>query len=180
VAYRAFDKDLIYFDHETLRDLIRVELNYLDLTDISPDVLLKEIESHNGLLLEFAPNVYCFSHLTFHEYLTALYYHDTKQYAELFHKTVTDPKYMEVFLMCIEKMYKADELIMPLLSHIQNVYIKKDSYSEYIHGLVANVLSCKVFMDHRLRAILKELELKLEQLELEIIEEPVHSDDDDT
>jgi len=170
VAYRAFDRDITFFKKDNLRDLIEAELNYLDLSNISPDKLLREIESHNGLLIEYAPEVYRFSHLTFHEFFTALYYHDTKEYPELFHKAVREPRYMEVFLMCVEKMYNADQMMMNLISYIKNQCFTKTAdnpiYHRYEHSLVNSVLHCDIAMNHKLRAVLEEMNIRLEQMSI--------------
>lgn len=128
---------------------------------------MKEIESHSGLLVEYAPDVYCFSHLTFHEFFTALYYYDTKDYAELFNKTMLEPRYMEVFLMCIEKVYNADRYIMQLISHVTNECVEKEEYDQYMHALVQNVLLGSATINHKLRAVLGELAIRLEQLEID-------------
>jgi predicted NACHT family NTPase len=167
VAYRAFANDVIYFQKDNFVELIRAELDYLGFRSVSAELFLKEIESQSGLLIEYAPGVYCFSHLTFHEFFAALYYHDTKDYAELFNKTMTNPRYMEVFLMCIEKAYGADNFIAQLISHMTNVYLQKRCYNEYMHTLIRHILGCDVVMSHKLRAVLKEIDIKLEKLDID-------------
>jgi energy-coupling factor transporter ATP-binding protein EcfA2 len=167
VAYRAFDRDVIYFKKDNLAELVQAELDYLNFGTISADVLIKEIESHSGLFVEYTPGVYCFSHLTFHEFFTALYFHDTKEYADLFNKVVREPKYMEVFLMCIEKVYNADQLVMPIISHVVNSCISSRIYNEYFYVLIAHILQCDVIMNQKLRTALNELLIKLEQLDID-------------
>lgn len=165
IAHRAFARNVIYFKKDNLIELFNAELKYLDLNEVPAEILLKEIESHSGLLVEYATSVYCFSHLTFHEFFTALHYHESKDYAELFNKTVSEARYMEVFLMCIEKLYNADELMMQLISHVKNGVLKHNIYSEYLQTLIQNVLACNVIMNRKLRAVLEEIDIELDQLD---------------
>ena len=157
VAYRAFAKDIIFFKSSLLRELIRTELDHLNLQDVSAESFLREIESHNGLLIEYSPGIYCFSHLTFHEFFAALYYQDTKEYDELFQKTISEPRYLEVFLMCIERLYSADTLVMQIVSRINNVCLATRFYDEYLHTLVRSILHCDVVMSPKLRYVLQDI-----------------------
>jgi predicted NACHT family NTPase len=167
VAYRAFDRNVIYFKMGELRELVQAELEHLNMREISADRLIKEVESHNGLFVEYVSGVYCFSHLTFHEYFTALYYHDTKELADLFNKTVAEPRYIEVFVMCLEKLYNADKLIMQLISHVHNVCLQPGRYDEYLHVLIIWVLHRSAVMNRKLRLVLKEMDIKMEQLDID-------------
>jgi predicted NACHT family NTPase len=178
VAYRAFDKNIVYFKRDNIIELINSELSYLDLKDVSARDFLKEIESHTGLLVEFMPDVYCFSHLTFHEFFTCLYYHDTKEYSNLFHKAITESKYMEIFLMCLEKMYNADAVIMQFISHVANVSDTEEA-SEYLYLLLNKVLQCNVVMNRKLRVVLRELKVRLDMSDIDDDSTQINKDGDE-
>jgi hypothetical protein len=58
---------------------------------------------------------------------------------------------MKVFLMCVEKLYNANGLVMQLIIHITNKYLMQKAYNEYLHNLVLNVLGGNVVMCPKLR-----------------------------
>jgi len=58
--------------------------------------ILKEIESHHGILIPISVRAYCFSHLTFQEYFTACYLVDTRSELIIL-DFIEDPRWIEVF-----------------------------------------------------------------------------------
>jgi len=72
--------------------------------------------------------------------------------------------------MCVEKMYNADQMMMNLISYIKNQCFTKTAdnpiYHRYEHSLVNNVLHCDIAMNHKLRAVLEEMNIRLEQMSI--------------
>ncbi len=62
--------------------------------------LLCSIESHHGLLVERARHIYSFSHLTFHEYLTALWIVEHPQNLDsIIERHMREQRWREVFFI---------------------------------------------------------------------------------
>src|SRR5262249_55237116 len=107
--------------------------------------------------------LYCFSHLTFHEFFVSLFYHDTKEYADLFQKTLKSAHYNEIFLMALEKMYNADKMVMQIISHVSNEVERgalRISTVQLIEGIVASNASINPKLKRALRELLIDLEVK--------------------
>jgi hypothetical protein len=81
IAEKTYSRGVIYIQKQALLSMIRAELDAANFSSISESEFLKEVESHNGMIMQHAISVYCFSHLTFHEFFVSLYYYDTKNYA---------------------------------------------------------------------------------------------------
>ena len=154
IARQTFDKDVYFFKKNALLDLLGDELARSNLGKIEPACLLEELESHNGLFVERAANVYSFSHLTFHEFFTALAYREENAEQKLLERVLSQQRYQEVFLMCLEKMYSADRVCIGLAAYIKNRFIDTGEPSEYFLQLVAGVLLADVSLDPKTRSLL--------------------------
>lgn len=80
---------------------------------LDSEMVLKSIEAQHGLLVERAQKIYSFSHLTFQEYFTARaivsnYY---PQSLENIAGCVTQKKWRQVFLLTVEMLPIADDLL---------------------------------------------------------------------
>ena len=157
LAAKTFARNVVYFKRDFLLSMIRSELDSGNFGGISEVDFLKEIESHNGLLTEHAISIYCFSHLTFHEFFVSLYYYDTKEFADLFQKTVKTGRYNEIFLMALEKAYNADSFVMPLISHASNEIESVGTLNGSMLQLLAGVLASNASINPKLKQAMREL-----------------------
>lgn len=81
VAAKKFEQDrYVLFDREELEKCIG---GFLGIERRESQMVLREIESQHGLLVERAEEVWSFSHLTFQEYLTARWFVEHDELAAL-------------------------------------------------------------------------------------------------
>lgn len=151
IARETFDKDVYFFKKDKLHDMLKVELEKSNLYHIDPSSLLKELESHNGLFIEKGLNVYSFSHLTFQEFFTALAYHEDNAHQDLLVKVLHEPRYREVFLMALEKMYNPDKICLKFASYIKIYIIDGNKTSEYHQHLVSGILRSDIPLDPKIK-----------------------------
>lgn len=101
IAYGSFVEDRLFFSKADITERIGTFLaDTLDATRyLDGEAVLKAIEKQQGILVERATETYSFSHLTFQEYLTALYIVNNQRVQELVSQHVTDRRWREVFLL---------------------------------------------------------------------------------
>lgn len=75
----------------------------IDLFDIDPDAILEAIELQHGLLVTRAASYASFSHLTFQEYLTAVFLVDRQEYPYIY-DYVTDERWRFVIEVIAERL----------------------------------------------------------------------------
>jgi len=92
---------------------------------IDADDLLPALYNDFGLLVERAPNLYSFSHLTIHEYLVAKHIADNRQEIRLLDSHRSDPKWAEIVRLTAKILPNADEF----MSCLQTAKILDDSDS---------------------------------------------------
>jgi predicted NACHT family NTPase len=170
VADRTFDDELIYIRESALVAMVESELSAMYMENVSALQLVKELESHNGLFVEYMPAVYCFSHLTFHEFFVALYYCETNDVRKLVDLALTNERYVEVFLMCMEKLYTADPHVMHVISHVRNECLSVEKFDEYLAFLVDALRYSSANMNPKLRLVLSEISARLEVMSIELEE----------
>lgn len=73
--------------------------NTLNLKHIPTSKVLEAIEVQQGLLVQRAPEIYSFSHLTIQEYLTAHYHYSPQKIVALIENHLLEERYREVFLL---------------------------------------------------------------------------------
>ncbi len=154
IARKTFDKDVYYYKESTLVEMLKTELERSNLNHISSELLLKELESHNGLFIERGGNVYSFSHLTFQEFFTALAYHEDNAHQDLLNIVLYEPRYREVFLMALEKMYEPDNICLQVAAHIKENIINENETNEYLQYLVSGILSSDIPLDPKIKIVL--------------------------
>ena len=101
IAYQSFKDDQLFFSEQEITDRIAVFLS--DTLDapkhLNGTAVLNAIEIQQGILVERAPNVYSFSHLTLQEYLTARYISKSNLMQEMVDQHLTDDRWREIFLL---------------------------------------------------------------------------------
>ena len=100
--------------------------------ELDSEAVLKSIEAQHGLLVERATNIYSFSHLTFHEYLTACEIVTNCNQCDINDPTlielvshITEPNWREVFLLTVQMLDSADCFLLNLKSISR--FISKES-----------------------------------------------------
>jgi hypothetical protein len=101
IAYTSFADGQLFFAKDRLVQQIREFLveNLNAPSHLDAETVLKEIEVQQGILVERARDTYSFSHLTFHEYLTAKCIVDNQKTAQLVRDHLTEQHWREVFLL---------------------------------------------------------------------------------
>lgn len=125
IAYTTFLREEYLIRHKVITDEIRqfiVRLPFWDKQiEIDSDRILKGIESHHGLLVERAKDIFSFSHLTIHEYFTALYILDNvakNSLNILVDSMVSNIRWREVMLMCSSSQSDATHLLIKFAQKI--------------------------------------------------------------
>jgi hypothetical protein len=112
IAAPAFRDNRYFFTRRELLDnittFLRNELNAPSHLDSSQ--VLNAIEIQQGLIVQRAQDAWSFSHLTLQEYLTAVWYEDTKQTKNLI-KHLFDVRWREVFILLAGSISKTDDLL---------------------------------------------------------------------
>ncbi len=114
VAYTLFENNNYVPHQRKLEDLIA---NYLQTQRSEAKYILELLESQHGLLIQRSTQHFSFSHLTFHEFFTAKYVVSSPNLQEVFQGLVThitEPRWREVFLLTVEMLDHADNLLQLL------------------------------------------------------------------
>src|SRR5919199_364088 len=115
VAKVSFEENRYFFKQEEIEEYIADYLRTLpnaQTDSLQRDIraVLKSIEVQHGLLIERAPEIYSFSHLTFQEYFTAKWFCDRADWYGL-SKHVREKRWREVFILVVEIAKNFDELL---------------------------------------------------------------------
>jgi predicted NACHT family NTPase len=138
VSRKGFEQNRILIHKNDLLEYFNIEINKMGL-DIDPNKLLNDFENNMGILIERSPDVYCFSHLTFQEYFAAISYAENRNEVSLAEKAFNDPRYKEVFLLTLERMYLSDEPIIKFCGMIKNSHIRCGSSNPYLENLLIEI-----------------------------------------
>ncbi len=118
VAYHSFIEGEYFMHQRRVQQLIEDFIENLPTIEtqklhIESRKILKDIDSHNGILTKRAHRIYSFSHLTFQEYFNAKYIVDNATEGTLDNLVkhhVLDNRWKEVVLLVMNLLPKADHL----------------------------------------------------------------------
>lgn len=125
IAAKFYTQDKIFFFENELNQQVKIFFeSTLNIKNIPISKIIEAIEIQQGLLVQRAPEIYSFSHLTIQEYLTAHYYFSPQKTIELVKKNIFDKRWREVFLL-LAGMSTADDLLKLMVTTLKE-YIKTD------------------------------------------------------
>ena len=121
IAFNTFkrQRENYFFSQSTVENIISDYIKNLPEAKTDPEMLridsraiLQSIEAHHGLLIERAKSIYSFSHLTFQEYFTARkFVQGSSLKLKKLAGHITEKRWREVFLLAVDLLPEADELI---------------------------------------------------------------------
>lgn len=125
---------------------------------LDSEAILRSIEAQHGLLVERAKGIYSFSHLTFHEYLTAVEIVSRtnpleKALKERLVPHIVEPRWREVFLLAVELLSNADELLLLMKNKIDGFLSKDDYLQDFLREINEKSTSTEIFVDSKLAAV---------------------------
>ena len=99
IAEFFFRKSIRFFTLDALRDFVNgITLDY-GVDSIDTDAVLNELESHHGIVIKVGAEEHGFSHYTIQEYLTAFYFYNRQNSAQLIEEYAREPRWREVLLL---------------------------------------------------------------------------------
>lgn len=122
-----FELNTFFFSEEDISisfsKFLQEELNAPKQIDAKK--IVKVIEQKQGILVERSHGVYSFSHLTIHEYLSAIYYKEFGEIECLVDNFASEKRWREVFLL-LSGMGNADRLIMIMYDKCETILRSHD------------------------------------------------------
>ena len=117
IAYDNFQNDQLFFSKDYLLEKIshflKGHFNEMDGSEVAS--AFHTIEIRQGVLVERFIGSFCFSHLTFQEYLTAYFTVKNRLVEQLLEKHLTDSRWREVFLLASELMEGSAPALIELI-----------------------------------------------------------------
>ncbi len=156
IARQTFDAESIFISKENLLSMLDAEIKNIEAV-VEPEDMLYDFESNMGIFVERSHGIYCFSHLTFHEFFTALSYLERNESEKLLDRTFDNPRYREVFLLAMEKLYSPDQIAVILAGRIKYTYLSNGKSSRYIYSLLNDLLLSQSLIGKNVRRLLKEV-----------------------
>ncbi|WP_414563757.1 MULTISPECIES: NACHT domain-containing protein [unclassified Anabaena] len=134
IAASTFEKESHFFEIAKVQHIIANYLKtlpniYIDTGKWQQDMaaLFKVIEVQNGLLVERSREIYSFSHLTLHEYLTAKNIVENFPYQACNNlmNHITDERWRQVFLLTMSMLPNAEDMLWAMKNKI-NLIVAND------------------------------------------------------
>jgi hypothetical protein len=121
MAASLFEEGKIVF---SLRDVERLQcvdkaVKAMRADPVEADSLLRSLYNDFGILVERAPGLYTFSHLTLHEYLTALFIVDNRREAAFFNRHRGERTFFEVLRLLAKMLPNAFDYMSAITTHTQ-------------------------------------------------------------
>jgi predicted NACHT family NTPase len=126
-------KQLEQYIYDYIRNLPDAQ-NGPEALQLDSEMVLKSIEAQHGLLVERAQKIYSFSHLTFQEYFTAraIVNNSDPQALENIAGCVTQKKWREVFLLTVEMLPIADDLLQFMKQQVDSFIASDEKLQHFL------------------------------------------------
>lgn len=123
VAVKKFEQEqYVLFEQTELEGYIGV---FLGIEKKSSCLgILRAIEAQHGLLIERARQIWSFSHLTFQEHFTAIWFSDEMNWQNLVNH-IMEVRWQEIFFRVIELISSTDEFLLLIKNNI-DVFLASD------------------------------------------------------
>jgi predicted NACHT family NTPase len=138
IALTTFESGDYFFKSRNAQQLIADYIQNLPDAQTDPEALLldskavlKSIVAQHGLLVERARGIYSFSHLTFHEFFTAINI-DSQQTFQQLVSHITDKRWREVFLLTVGMLKNADNLLLLMKEQIDGLLGTDEKWQEFL------------------------------------------------
>lgn len=161
IARMTFDTNAYIFHSDRLRKLLQKEVEFFENPKIDVDGLIHDYEANHGLIIERLPNYYCFSHLSFQEYLCSLSYTAMKEENDVLKKALDNPRYIEVLCLSLEKSFDPVRPVVEMITYIKGFLMNEEFYSSYHLQLVERVSNLRIPLPKKVRYMLGELKVDL-------------------
>ncbi|BAY67105.1 putative signal transduction protein with Nacht domain (plasmid) [Calothrix brevissima NIES-22] len=135
IAHHAFQEDRLFLSRREIADKFEKLLAEMlsDEKFINGVDVLKSIEVQHGILVERAYSIYCFSHLTLQEYLTAQYIDDHRQIEKLVTEHLTEESWKEVFLLVAGLMRGGADSLLLLMQKQAQKYLSNPNLQSLLN-----------------------------------------------
>jgi predicted NACHT family NTPase len=156
-AFDTFDRGEYFFKKSTAeRHIFNYIRNLPGASDqdlrMDSEAILQSIESQHGLLIERSRNIYSFSHLIFHEYLTAKYCADNfiSDFSSLLIH-LTNKFWREIFLLTVEILDDAEQLLIAMKAKIDEMSLYDDQIQQhdYASQLLIDCLNSDLYVSKK-------------------------------
>jgi predicted NACHT family NTPase len=137
IAYSTFSENHYFFKRGIVENHIADYISNLpnaptEQLDIDSEAVLKSIEAQHGLLVEFATDIYSFSHSTFQEYFTAQHIVNKKKLPELV-EHITEKRWREVFLLTAGlPLSNADDLLKLMKQQVDRLLAEDEKMQNFL------------------------------------------------
>jgi predicted NACHT family NTPase len=153
IALKTFEQENYFFTQENVKRYISDYIqtlpdvpNDLQSLTLNSEAILKLIEAQHGLLVERARSIYSFSHLTFHEYFTARSIARSANISSGFQELIshlTEKRWWEVFLLTCNMLVNADELLISMKVHVDQILAGDATLQNFLGWLDAKAKSIR-------------------------------------
>jgi Cdc6-like AAA superfamily ATPase/DNA-binding CsgD family transcriptional regulator len=167
IALTTFERGDYFFKQKQLEQDISDYIRNLPDAQNGPEALqldsemvVKSIEAQHGLLVERAQKIYSFSHLTFQEYFTAraLVSNSDPQALQKLACHLTEPRWREVFLLAVEMLPSADNLLRLMKLQIDRLLDLDKDLHNFISWL--NIKSSTAYVSFYKKAAIRAFYLE--------------------
>ncbi len=135
LAVKKFEQEqYVLFEQEEIEGYIA---EFLEIGQRDSRAVLRAIESQHGLLIERSQGIWSFSHLTFQEYLVAIYFAKEDLIQELVFERLGYQNWIEVLFLAIEALEKTKNTIAYDIMFLVKEVSKKWLDFEKIENLIA-------------------------------------------
>jgi len=153
IALTTFEQGNYFFKQKQAQQYITDYIQNLPEAPTNPEALeldsravLKSIEAQHGLLIERARGIYSFSHLTFHEFLTArniaLSRHPQRAFQQLVCH-IEDKAWREVFLLTVGILPNAEDLVWLMKQHVDALVASDEKIQQFLSWVNQKSLSVR-------------------------------------